>query len=166
MTTAPPARPAKPLLVLDLPGGARARFHAPNELTPRRTRQLDILMAELGPLIGKVTIASRVARGETVDDRDLPGEPLTLTRQQATDLAELNDVVAWTYLKHVEDPSGERREYATVDDLLDAPAPVYKAVVVHAAQLHAEHMVADGGFGVDALPDDLDEADPDLPTSA
>lgn len=160
-----PAAQAGPLLVLDLPDGAgRARFYAQKELTPRRTRQLDILTGHMGPLMARVALAVSVANGTAVDTRDLPGEPLELTRQQAADFAELNDVAAWTYLKSIvnEDDKVIFNDKSTIDDVLDLPTPVYDAIVKHAGALLAAGRMA--GFTVDSLPDDLDEADEDLPT--
>ena len=103
--------------------------------------------------------------GDATSVAALPSEILS-----AEEGAAFNDVdvlAAWVYLKERRDPAGRTLpDLDTSDDVFDLPRPHYNAIVAHAAELVAADMADQ--FSAAALddPDDLDEADPDLPTSA
>jgi hypothetical protein len=160
-----------PALDIPLPGGGRALFYSQAELTPRRTRDLDVLLTHLGPRMRDLAYASEVlsADGATLAAATLPGPAVQISRDEAAEFAQLNDLAAWVYLKDMRDSSGQRRPLPdTVDGMLDLPTPIYKALVAHAAELVAASMADGDQWTVAALDDvdDADDADPDLPTSA
>lgn len=142
---------AEPIpLDIPLPGGGRALFHHPDELTPRDTRDLDVLLTVHGD------------RMKALHD----GDTSPLTRAEATEFLEMNDLAAFAYWREWRGSDGAKRDMpGSVDDLTSTvPTRVYKTVVGHAAKLLASALSDD--FSVDALPDDLDDAADDLPTSA
>lgn len=149
-------------LIIPVPGG-QARFYSQAELTPRRTRALDVMLTHLGPRMQELAAAQQVtaANGDTVADPVRPGPAAYISEDEAEKFNELNDIAAWVYLKSW---TVDRQLPADVDEILDLPTPLYRAIVNHAAKLVAATVYADQ-FTVDALPDDPDEeADPDLPT--
>lgn len=162
-----PDKPSAPALSINLPGGGRAVFYAQSELTPRRTRDLDVQLTHLGPRMQELAAAREVTApdGTTDESEHLPGAPVTISEEEATKFAAVNDLAAWVYLKELRDKNGRRMPLPeTVDDVLDLPLPVYRAVVAHAGQLVAASLGDE--FSSAALDDvdDLDDADPDLPT--
>lgn len=156
--------PAAPELDIPLPGGGRALFYSQAELTPRRTRDLDVMLTRLGPRMQQLAHARQVATAAAAAAVSaLPSE--ILSEPEAAAFNDLNVLAAWVYLKERRDTAGQKlAALESADDVFDLPRPHYKAIVAHAAELVAADMVDQ--FSVDALPDDLDEADPDLPTSA
>lgn len=164
--TKPTTRPApsKPgsdgvPLTLNLPGGGQATFYAEHELTPRRTRALEVKITALSSLLDRLANARKVTAGDgTVDVSDvLPGAVVEVTEEQAGQLSELNDLAAFAYLK---DWTLDRDLPASPDDLLDLPILIYRALVEHAAKLLVAKRNSDGGFTVDSV------EDPTSPTGA
>lgn len=145
-------------LILALPGGGSARFRAPADLTPRQTRPVEVRMTLMAPVIRRV-------RGDGDGALDaaavLDGLPDDLTEHQVEQISELNDLVTFAYLAELRGPDGQQQTISCADDLLDLPTPVYEALRTRAAELFTA--TGDGGF---SMPEDLDTADEDLPTSA
>lgn len=158
----PGGQPPIPL-ILPVPGG-QARFYSQDELTPRRTRALDVQIAHLGPRMHQLAVASQVTTADGAVDTSsvLPGPQATISQAEAEAFAALNDLAVWVYLKSwtVDRPLPE-----TPDDVLDLPTPLYAVLVDHAAKLVAGQLAGDT-FTVDGLPDGDGEPDLDLPTSA
>lgn len=147
-------------LVIPVPGGL-AKFHKPGDLTPRQSRELEIIGAELLPRMAQLAKAQRVTLdGQTVDASDvLDGPPVGLSRNELRSFFEFQEACAWAFL---ESWTVERPMPQTPDDFADLPRDLYDAVIAHASKLAVTS--GDVGFTVDALPADGD-ADPDLPTS-
>lgn len=157
------AKKSVPLSV-DLPGGGRARFYGIPELTPRRTRQLDTHLTAAMPLILRVRSASRLVENGVVDERaELPGPDMWVNPEQAGQMSDLNDIGIFTFLK---DWTLDLDLPSCPDDLQDVPLQVYFVLRDKAAELVAEYQATMTGFTVEALGDDIDEADENLPTSA
>lgn len=163
-----PPKAADVELDIPLPGGERAIFYGQSELTPRRTRALDVQLTHLSPRMRQIAAARQVVApdGAEVDPRAvLDGPQVAISEDEAAKFAAVNDLAAWVYLKDLRDRSGRRLPLPdSVDDVLDWPTPRYEAIVAHAAKLVAANM--GDRFAIDTLGDDLDEADEDLPTSA
>lgn len=150
-------------LVIPVPGGL-AKFFKPGDLTPRRTRELEVIGAELMPRIQELARAQRVmVDGRVVDESGvLTGPPVGLTRDEIRQFMEFQEASAWAFL---ESWTIDRPLPQTPDDFQDLPRALYDAVMEHASKLSFANMSEDQ-FTVDALPDDLDgDVDPDLPTS-
>lgn len=149
-------------LVIPIPGG-QAKFYKPADLTPRRTRDLEVIGAELMPRIQELARAQRVqVEGRVVDSSGvLSGPPVGLTRDELRTFIEFQEATAFAFL---ESWTLDRPLPETPDDFQDLPRPLYDAIMQHAARLSFTD--ADTAeFTVDALPDDLTDVDPDLPTS-
>lgn len=161
-TGKPGGQPAIPL-ILTVPGG-HARFYSQDELTPRRTRALDVQIAHLGPRMHQLAVASQVTGPGGAADTStvLTGPSASITEEEADKFAALNDLAVWVYLKSW---TVGRDLPATPDDVLDLPTPLYQVLVDHAAKLVAASVAGDT-FTVEGLPDDDAEVDLDLPTSA
>lgn len=150
-------------LVIALPGGGQVKFYKPGDLTPRRTRELEIIGAEILPKVQAVSKARAVAvDGVEFDPQDMLNGPVaSLSRAEIRAFIEFQEASAWAFL---ESWTLDRPLPEVPDDLQDLPRPIYEAIMHHASKLS---MAGDVGFTVDALPEDPDEdADPDLPTSA
>lgn len=164
--TVKPRGGADPIpLHIPLPGGGVARFYAPAELPPRRSREIEVLSTVLMPKMQAIEFASQVSvDGQVADVSDLlAGAPVTLTRAEARDLAELADTAGWAYLRELRDTAGQQLPLPVDPDaMLDLPPAHYRAIVNHAGKLLMSG--DDGEFTVDALPDDLEQADDNLPT--
>jgi hypothetical protein len=149
-------------LVIPIPGG-QAKFYEPAKLTPRRTRELEIIGAEILPRMAEVANAAKVSADGVVPDVSdiLSGPDVRLTRDELRSFMEFNEAAAWAFL---ESWTIDLPLPATPDDLQDLPRELYEAITRHAAKLTVATKL---DFSVDSLPDDPeDEADPDLPTSA
>ena len=148
-------------LVIPIPGG-QAKFYDPAKLTPRRTRELEIIGAEILPRMQEIANAAQVsADGVTPDVSTVLGGPdVRLSRDELRTFMEFQEAAAWAFLESwtLDEPLP-----ASPDDLQDLPRDVYEAITRHAAKLT---VATDVGFSIEALGDDLDEADPDLPTYA
>lgn len=150
-------------LVCEIPGG-QAHWYAPAELTPRRSQEYELIAAELSPVIEAVVEARSVAApdGPATTFPGFDGAPKRLTRAELRAFIEMTEAAAWAYLK---DWTIDRPLPDDPDAVKDLPRELYEALTRHGAKLMAAGQAGDG-FGVDALPDDLDEADENLPTSA
>jgi hypothetical protein len=161
----PGRAPVKAARTIPIPGGV-AHFYGQHELSPRRTRELQVLSARLAPRMAEIATAKEVTvGGKTVAKDDVfQGLPVGLEDAETRLFFHYNEVAVWAYLKswNIDHPLPE-----TPDDVLDFPPAVYEVVVAHAAKLILEAQSDTGGFTVDALPDDEDE-EPDLtlPTGA
>jgi hypothetical protein len=146
-------------LVIPIPGG-QAKFYEPAKLTPRRTRELEIIGAQILPRMQEVANAAKVtADGVAPDVSDILGGPdVRLTRDELRTFMEFQEAAAWAFLESwtIDLPLPD-----SPDDLQDLPRDLYEAITRHAAKLTVATEI---DFSVDALPDDLDEADPNLPT--
>lgn len=149
-------------LTTAVPGGM-ARWFAPGELTPRRSRDYELIAAEIAPLTQRAIDARAitVAGGETRAFDGFTGPAVGLSRHELAAFLELTDAATIAYLKEwtLERPLPE-----TVDELLELPRPLYEALTRHGSKLMAA--APRPGFDSKALDDvdDLDDADPDLPT--
>lgn len=151
-------------LIIPVPGGS-ARFYAQRELTPRRTRALDVQLTRFGPRMRQLAVAEQVIAPDGTLDTSavLDGPAMVITEDEAESFAAINDLAAWVYLKSW---TLDRALPETPDDVLDLPTPLYNTLVAHAARLVAHNLTAQDDFTVAGLGDDIDEADEDLPTSA
>lgn len=147
-------------LITAIPGGM-AKWFAPGELTPRRSREYELIAAEMAPLIQK-TVDARTIRtddGQTWAFEDFGGPDIGLSRKELRAFLELTEAATWAHLKEW---TLDRPLPADADELLDLPRPLYEALTQHGSKLLA---ATRPGFGVDALTaDDLADEDPDLPT--
>lgn len=148
-------------LVTAIPGGM-AQWYAPGQLTPRRSREYELIAAEMSPLIERTVDARSVSidgqGGQTFDG--FTGPPVGLSRAELRAFLELTEAATWAYLKGW---TLDRPLPADADSLQDLPRPLYEALTTHGSKLLA---ATRPGFDVTALDDvdDLDEADPDLPS--
>lgn len=153
--------------ITPIPGGM-AEWYDRVQLSPRRQREIDVIGLQIMPRMRELRTARTVSiNGEVVDTSDtFDGPPVGLNSAEARLLAELTDVAVWAYLKSwTLRRGGEPRPLpGSPDAVLDLEGPLYMALSKHAAKLLME-TDDDGGFTVDALPDDPDaEVDPNLPT--
>lgn len=151
-------------LVIPIPGGL-ARWHKPTDLTPRQTRELEVIGAELLPRMGQLALAQQVRgpSGAVLADGSptvFTGAPVGMSREEIRSFMEFQEACAFAYL---ESWTIDRELPDSPDAFQDLPRPLYNAVIEHASKLALAN--ADQGFTVDALPDGEEEADPDLPTS-
>lgn len=147
-------------LTTAIPGGM-AKWFAPGELTPRRSRDYELISAEIAPLVQRAVEARAitVADGETRTFDGFTGPAVGLNRNELRAFLELTDAATVAYLKEwtLDGPLP-----ADTDELLDLPRPLYEALTQHGSKLLA---ATRPGFGPAALTaDDLDDEDPDLPT--
>lgn len=177
-STIPGPKKANPasLYRIAVPGGS-ATFWKKEELPPRKSREVNILSTILAPTFKKIAAidmasaeaeqseASAEIGSQIIGDSGLTlDEGLSLTsrldREETRLLFELNDVVAWAYLKDwtVKVGSERRPLPETAEDFLDLPTPLYEAISKHAAKLY--NLKTDDKFSVDAV------EDPNSPTGA
>ena len=154
-------------LVIPIPGG-QAKFYDPTKLTPRRTRELEIIGAEILPRMQEVANAAQVSADGVAPDVStiLAGPDVRLTRDEIRTFLEFQEAAAWAYLESwtLVDSAGQAVPLpASPDDMQDLPRDVYAAITQHAAKLS---VATDAGFTIEALGDDPGEADENLPTSA
>lgn len=146
-------------LVCPIPGGM-ARWYAPGELTPRRSREYELIAAEMQPLVEKA-IEARVITVEDGEVREFAGDTgpaVTLTRHELRAFMELTDAATWAHLK---DWTLDRPLPADMDELLDLPRPLYEALTQHGAKL----LAAKGAdFALPADAESMDEVDEDSPS--
>lgn len=161
-TRKPPSKPTPTGLTINLPGGGRATFRAEHELTPRHTRPIESLSLAMSSVIKRISDAQELTGAVETSDDVLPGEAFDVTEEQADNMGRLNDLAILAYLKSW---TLDLPLPGDVDALMDIPNPVYAALRTKAAELYHAGQLADR-FTVDSLPDDLDDADEDLPTSA
>lgn len=134
---------------IEVPGGT-ATFRDIPELTERHRRPLKILSLRIGDVLEKVVMAATVTGpdGRSVtgqhaspDAPQLPGEPVTLTVDQATALADMQDAVTWAFLQSW---TVDRPFPQSPDDLLDLPNDLYTALSEHASLLNSGPSVESG----------------------
>lgn len=138
-----------------LEGGGWIRTRAPEQITPRRRRPIEILIARLGTVPQHLTSAARVfLDGDLLEDRTdqvskdgarlCTGPDLHLTERQWILVHDMNLAIAWALLEawSLPDPLP-----ATPDELLDVPPGVYDTVMAAAAVATAQ-LVGDGAPSV------------------
>lgn len=156
-------------LVSDIPGG-QAYWYAPAELSPRRSQEYELIAVEMAGVIEEAVDARALTPegGPTTVFAGFGGGARKLTRAELRAFIEMTEAATWAYLKSwtLTDGDGEPLPLPVdPDSVKDLPRDVYEALNAHGAKLMAAAEPG-GGFTVDSLPDDLDEADEDLPTSA
>lgn len=148
-------------LTTAIPGGM-AKWFGPGELTPRRSRDYELISAEIAPLIQRAVDARTITTddGQTHVFEGFDGPTIGLNRHELRAFLELTDAATVAYLKEW---TLDRPLPADVDELLELPRDLYEALTRHGSKLLA---ATRPGFGPEALDDvdDLDDADPDLPT--
>jgi hypothetical protein len=162
-----PEAPLEDLTVCDLPGGFRAYWYEPDDLTERQERPLSIMLAYMMPKIAEVARAGTVVSpaGE-VQTSAITGATVGLSMDDLDNLFQLNDLVVFTYLrrwtlkKETRDEDGEILTSEpwplppTVDDLAGwVPKPVYMALLEHAGKIQNRTTNTADGFSVDAVED-------------
>ena len=160
-------------LTIDIPGGEAVLTDEQGKLSPRRRREIEVVSSRIGRKLETIIKAERIlVDGDLVDKREQvldpeTGEPrfvgeIDLSEHEFRLLGRLSDTIAWALL---ESWTLDLPLPATPDAFLDVPQGVFDAIREAAAKVNAE--MGDGGFTVDALPEDPNEpADPSLPTSA
>lgn len=122
-----------------VPGG-NATFYTADEITPRRGREVEKLMLQMGDLLQRIRSASKVTApdgtvSDKTDDPEYSGLPIMLTEVEADLFAKLTDVITWAYLQSwtVKVPAGnaliDLPIPVTPDALLDLPGPLYRALI-------------------------------------
>ena len=149
-----------------LPGRNVARFFRPAELSPRKSRELDVYEMTLMPKIRQLAVAQRIVGpdGETLAEDDaLGGMVVGLSLDESRQLFEMMDTSVWVYLKSwtLKDGNGMPLPLpVSPDALLDLQPEIYKALVAHASAITQEQMTKPAPFSVDSI------EDPDSPTGA
>ena len=165
VTTAPVVKPFDPLNC-SLGGRNSAKFYRHSELSPRRSRELDVYEVHLMPKLRELAIAQRIIGP---DGAVLAGQdqvdiiPVGLSLDESRAMFEMTDTAAWVYLKSwtLRGVDGLALPLPpTVDDLLDLPRNIYEALIQHAAKITADQMTKPAPFSVDAV------EDTDSPTGA
>lgn len=151
-TTTTSTKTQNPYDVLLIPG-VRAKFHRTSELSPRASRELDILTTYLMPKLKALYAAETVfIEGEVVDESSiLTALPVGLSIEETRQLFELNDLAAFTYLKSwTLRRGGEIAPLPkTASELQDLPTPLYNALLAAAAKIKTDADASD--FSIDAV---------------
>ena len=148
-------------LTTAIPGGM-AQWYAPGDLTPRRSREYELIAAEMSPII-QATIEARsvtVPDGGSREFDGFDGPPVGLTRAQMRGFIEMTDAATWAHLKSW---TLDRPLPADADALADLPKDLYLALTRHGSKLLA---AVGTDFGIASLGEDIEQADEDLPTLA
>jgi len=142
--------------------GVRVKFYRASEISPRKSREMDILRTYLLPKLRALYEAQYVlVAGEEIDESILLGGlPVGLSMDETRQLFELNDITAFAHLKSwTLRRGGEIAPLPkTIDELQDLPKDVYEALLTASAKIAAKRIEND--FSVDAV------EDPDSPTGA
>lgn len=148
-------------LVIPIPGGM-AHFHHPSDITPRMSRDVEIIGAEIMPRLQELANASTITvDGQVAAESDvLDGMPVGLTRDEIRSFLEFQDAQVACFLKSW---TLERDLPGCGDDVADLPRALHQALTEHVAKLALASERE--SFTADDLPDDEDgDTDPDLPT--
>ena len=131
-----------------IPGGTATWFKA-DELSPRRSREMDIYEVTLMPKLRQLMVAQKIIGpdGETLaEDNGLGGLPVGLSLDESRMLFDMNDTAAWAYLKSWSlKRNGQPAPLPeTPADLLDLNAKLYQALIEHAAKITKQRLVTPG----------------------
>jgi len=164
-TTTPVKKPFDPT-TCSLGGRNSAKFYRHSELSPRRSRELDLYEVHLMPKLRELALAQKIIgeNGEVLAGVDENGAiPVGLSMEESRAMFEMTDTAAWVYLKSwtLRGPDNLTLPLPpTVDDLLDLPRNIYEALIDHAAKITTDQITKPAPFSLDNM------EDPDSPTGA
>lgn len=141
-----------------IPGGT-ATWYKDEELSPRRSREMDIYEVTLMPKLRQLMVAQKIIGpdGETLEeDNGLGGLPVGITLEESRQLFEMNDTAAWAYLKGWSlKRNGEAVPLPeSPSALLDLNKKLYEALIQHAAKITKARITKVDGFSVDSYEDE------------
>lgn len=147
----------------DLPGGNHAYWYKPDELSVRRSREIDVYDIHLIPRLRELALAQGLIdeEGNNLVDPDnaLPMLPSGFTKEESRSFLEMQDVNAWAYLKGwtLRSEGGAPKPLPVdADALLELPRDVYQALIDHSAKIIAGRVDFASGdqFSPDAVEDE------------
>lgn len=124
--------------------GTVAFWFKVDELSPRRSREMDVYEVTLMPKLRQLMVAQKIIGpdGETLaEDNGLGGLPVGLSLDESRMLFDMNDTAAWAYLKSWSLPDPLPESPAA---LLDLHPTLYQALIGHAAKITKQRLVTPG----------------------
>lgn len=140
----------------EIPGGI-AVWWKPEELPPRRKRELDIAGTMYAPALQRALVNTGITDVTDMSDEQKIGltAGLSTTEQDTRQLFAMNELTAWAYLKSWTLTIGDslRPLPQSPDEILDLERPLYDALLAASAKIHARasNPEASAGFTLDSI---------------
>ena len=153
-----PAPKPEDLTRCPIPGGS-ATWYKDEELSPRRSREMDIYEVTLMPKLRQLMVAQKIIGPDgtvEAEDEGLNGIPVGISLDESRQLFAMNDTAAWAYLKGwTLKRNGEPAPLPeSPEALLDLPKKLYEALIQHAAKITKSRITKTDGFSVDSYEDE------------
>lgn len=154
---APAPKPFDPTSC-QLTGRNSAKFYRHDELSPRRSRELDVYEMHLMPKLRELAVAQKIVDtdGTVHGAGGLDSIPVGLSLDESRAMFEMTDTAVLVYLKSwtLKGAQGEPLPLpSSIDDMLDWPRDIYQLLIEHAAKIMADQIVKPAPFSPDNMED-------------